>query len=102
MNTISRNDNASNDRVRTPELKETDVPQPTKIQIRWMKRGVAQPGGKIPLFDDNGQKVNTRTVQSCLEHGWVEPWFANPIKPDWIICKLTYKGRKIIAAKNDC
>ncbi len=101
MSPISRNDNAFTDQVRTPKLKESNLPQPTKIQIRWMKRGVTQPGGKIPLFDERGQKVNARTVQSCLENGWVEPWFANPIKPDWIICKLTNEGRRIIAMKSE-
>ena len=101
MNTVSRKDKPVSAQVCAPELSVSDIPQPTKIQVRWMKRGVAQPGGKIPLFDDNGQKVNARTVKSCLEHGWVEPWFSNPIKPDWIICKLTSKGRKIIATKSD-
>jgi hypothetical protein len=36
-------------------------------------------------------------VRSCLDHGWVEPWFANPVKPDWIICKLTETGRSLFA-----
>jgi len=48
------------------------------------------------LFDEDGQKVSDRTVRSCLEHGWVEPWFANPIKPDWIVCKLTDEGRRFL------
>lgn len=61
-----------------------------------MARGLSQPGGKLPLFDEAGQKVSARTVKTCLEKGWVEPWFANPIKPNWLICKLTEKGRGVL------
>ena len=68
---------------------------PTAAQLAWLKRGLAQPGGKLPLFDDSGQRVNTRTIKSCISQGWAEPWFANPIKPDWLVCKLTDEGRRI-------
>lgn len=71
--------------------------RPSDAQRKWMTRGLAQPGGKLPLFDDFGQKISARTVKSCLKQGWVEPWFENPIKPDWLICKLTDTGRKQIA-----
>ena len=68
---------------------------PTVAQLTWLKRGLLQPGGKLPLFDDSGQRVNTRTVKSCISQGWAEPWFINPIKPDWLVCKLTKEGRRI-------
>ena len=68
----------------------------TTSQIRWLLRGADEPGGKLPLFDDNGQKISERTVRSCIEKGWAEPWFHNPLKPDWTICKLTESGRAII------
>ncbi len=67
----------------------------TQQQLRWLKRGLDQAGGKLPLFDGNGRKVSERTVKSCIEHGWAEPWFANPLKPDWLICKLTESGREV-------
>jgi hypothetical protein len=70
-------------------------PQPTTVQRAWLVRGLAQPGGKLPLFDRDGQRVSTRTVRSCLDHGWAEPWFANPLKPDWLVCKLTPAGRRL-------
>ena len=68
----------------------------TTSQIRWLKRGKKEPGGKLPLFDSNGQKVSDRTVRSCIDKGWAEPWFHNPLKPDWTICKLTESGRAIL------
>ena len=68
-------------------------------QRDWLARGLAQPGGKLPLFDRDGQKVSDRTIKSCLRHGFAEPWFENPIKPDWLVCKLTDKGRIALTAE---
>ena len=62
--------------------------------MAWLARGLDQPGGKLPLFDPDGQRVNPRTIKACLEQGWAEPWFDNPIKPDWLVCKLTEAGRQ--------
>ena len=70
--------------------------RPTPSQVRWLARGLAQPGGKLPLFDENGRQVSDRTVQSCIRQGWAEPWFANPLKPDWLVCKLTDSGRAMV------
>ena len=75
--------------------KETASPL-TDIQRRWLARGLTQAGGKLPLFDEFGQKIHTRTVNSCIRHGWAEPWFENPIKKDWLVCRLTDAGRKIL------
>ena len=66
---------------------------PTPSQLKWLERGLTQAGGKLPLFDKNGQRISERTVHSCIEKGWVEPWFENPIKPDWQVCGLTKAGR---------
>lgn len=68
---------------------------PTDGQLRWLRRGLTQAGGKLPLFDAEGQKINEQTVRSCIRHGWAEPWFANPIKPDWLVCRLTDAGRRL-------
>jgi hypothetical protein len=66
---------------------------PTAIQRVWLRRGLDQPGGKLPLFDEFGQHIDPRTVRACIEQGWAEPWYANPLKPDWQVCKLTASGR---------
>lgn len=68
---------------------------PTPAQRRWLRSGLEQPGGKLPLFDADGQRVSDRTVRSCIAHGWAEPWFSNPLKPDWLVCKLTHLGRVV-------
>ena len=68
-------------------------PRPTPEQRDWLQRGLDQPGGKLPLFDRYGQSVNPRTIRACIDHGWAQPWFTNPLKPDWLVCKLTEAGR---------
>jgi hypothetical protein len=75
---------------------ETKGSKPTRPQRRWLIKGLGQPGGKLPLFDENGQQVSERTVRSCIKKGWAEAWSSNPIKPDWLICKLTEAGRAAV------
>ena len=69
---------------------------PTNKQIDWLLRGLYQPGGKLSVFDENGQKISERTIKSCIKNGWAEQWFKNPIKPDWLVCKLTEKGKEVL------
>ena len=68
--------------------------RPTAVQQAWLRRGLEQPGGKLPLFDEHGQRYSARTIRSCIDQGWAEPWFNNPIKPDWLVCRLTEAGRE--------
>ena len=70
--------------------------RPSTAQLHWLARGLDQPGGKLPLFDEWGQRINERTIRSCLDQGWAEPWFTNPLKPDWLVCKLTDAGRSLV------
>jgi len=70
-------------------------PRPTAVQLAWLRRGLEQPGGKLPLFDADGRRVGERTVRACIEQGWAEHWFENPVKPNWLICKLTAAGRAV-------
>lgn len=84
-----------------PKAKPRGLPTapgaPTDVQRAWLARGIAQPGGKLPLFDEAGRRIDARTIRSCIEQGWAEPWFANPLKPDWLVCRLTAAGRAIVA-----
>ena len=73
------------------------APKATAAQIDWLRRGLDQPGGKLPLFDRDGQRIHPRTIRACVERGWAEPWFDNPLKPDWLVCKLTPDGRQLAA-----
>lgn len=74
---------------------ELEITPPTLSELLYLRRGLSQPGGKLPLFDLDGQEVDAALVRRCLQAGWAEPWFNNPLKPDWVICKLTTSGRGI-------
>jgi hypothetical protein len=75
---------------------EADLP--SLPELLYLRRGLSQPGGKLPLFDLDGQAVDAAMVRRCLARGWAEPWFSNPLKPDWLVCKLTVTGRQVAAA----
>ena len=70
--------------------------RPSPAQVSYLKVGLEQAGGKLPLFDKQGQLINAKTIQACVAKGWAEPWFQNPLKPDWLVCKLTDPGRKVV------
>ena len=70
---------------------------PSAAQLVWLRRGLSQPGGKLPLFDDSGQRVSASVIAACRRAGWIEPWFNNPIKPTWEVCRLTDAGRAMLA-----
>ncbi|MEA1676333.1 hypothetical protein [Nitrospirillum sp. BR 11163] len=79
-----------------PETSTPDSPPlPTPVQKRWLRRGLDQAGGKLPLFWPDGGKVTAATVKACLDAGWATPWFSNPLKPDWLVCRLTDAGRAV-------
>lgn len=85
-----------------PKAKPRGLPpapgKPTDVQRTWLERGLSQPGGKLPLFDEAGRRIDARTIRSCIDQGWAEPWFANPLKPDWLVCRLTESGRAVVAS----
>jgi hypothetical protein len=78
--------------------KNLGTTRPTAAQRRYLERGLDQPGGKLPLFDLDGQEIDHRTIKACVQHGWAEPWFPNPIKPDWVVCRVTDAGRDALGA----
>ena len=76
---------------------EVDIP--TISELLYLRRGLTQPGGKLPLFDLDGQEVYIDIVKRCLAAGWAQPWFKNPLKPDWLVCKLTERGRQVASER---
>ena len=72
--------------------------RPSVAQRKYLSRGIGQPGGKLPLFDEDGRQIDRKTIESCIERGWAEPWFRNPVKPDWQVCRLTAAGYAAIGA----
>ncbi|EJW13631.1 hypothetical protein A33M_2491 [Rhodovulum sp. PH10] len=79
-----------------PEGDNVAPVRPSEPQRRYLERGLTEPGGKLPLFDGEGRSVPRKTVESCVAHGWATPWFDNPLKPDWLVCRLTPAGYRIL------
>lgn len=71
--------------------------RPRKGERLYLCMGLGQPGYKLPLFDESGQRIHPAIIQSCVDCGWAEPWFANPLAPDWLVCRLTEAG--VLAAR---
>ncbi len=69
---------------------------PTGAQRAYLARGLKQPGGKLPLFDEEGQSIDPKLIRACLAQGWAAPWFNNSLKPDWLVCRLTDAGRRAV------
>ncbi len=65
---------------------------PSAAQRRYLERGLSEPGGKLPLFDESGREIPHRTIETCIAHGWAEAWIRNPVRPDWLVCRLTAQG----------
>jgi len=34
-----------------------------------------------------------------VAHGWATPWVHNPIKPDWLVCRLTAAGYRVLGGE---
>lgn len=85
--------------VRLQEAENNSNPastiKPNFAELVYLRRGLGQAGGKLPLFDLDGQRIAEGTIRRCIARGWAEPWFANPLKPDWLVCKLTPAGRAL-------
>lgn len=70
--------------------------KPSRPQRDWLLAGLDQAGGKLPLFSRDGREIPAQTIRACIASGWAEPWFSNPIKPDWLVCRLTAEGYRVL------
>lgn len=84
------------DSVVKARVRAQNVAKLTSNERNYLAMGIMQPGGKLPLFDDYGQEINSAIIKSCMKKGLAERWFANPMKPDWLVCRLTEKGRQAV------
>ena len=69
---------------------------PARAELAYLRRGMREPGGKLPLFDRRGQEISPAIIKICIANGWADHWFANPVKPDWLVCRLTQAGRDMV------
>ena len=48
--------------------------RPNPAQRRYLLSGLTQAGGKLPLFDGEGQHIHPALVRACVAQGWAEPY----------------------------
>ena len=66
-------------------------------EILYLRRGLTQPGASCRCSTSTARTSRADIVRRCLDRGWAEPWFNNPLKPDWLVCKLTEAGRRLVS-----
>jgi hypothetical protein len=73
------------------------MPAPTRLELTYLQLGLNQPGRKLPLFDSLGQPFPSDLIKVCIARGWAQRWFANPLAPEWLVCRLTDRGVALAA-----
>lgn len=63
----------------------------------WLQSGLSHKDGRLALFDGTGQRVSPAVQRTAIQNGWAEGWFANPMRPNWMVCRLTPLGRQVLA-----
>ena len=63
--------------------------------LDWLSGGLGRADGRLALFDRFGEPVDPKMVRRCVQAGLAEPWFANPMRPSWMVCRLSDQGRAV-------
>jgi len=67
----------------------------TEMRV-WLRGGGAREDGRLALFDQFGEPIDKKIVKTAIASGFAEPWFTNPMRPQWTICRLTRKGQDFL------
>src|SRR5258706_6803742 len=97
MGGLGRDEDAVSEESEPGNGDESETGRPNTAQRNYLIRGLSQAGGKLPLFDRDGQHIHPALVRACIAHGWAAPWFGNPLKTDWLVCQLTDEGRRALS-----
>ena len=61
----------------------------------WLQGGLSRDDGRLALFDQFGEPVQKSVIREAIKAGYAEPWFVNPMRPQWTVCRLTATGRRV-------
>ena len=64
----------------------------------WLSGGLGREDGRLALFDSFGEPIDKAVVKTAIASGYAEPWFSSPMRPQWMVCRLTAKGRGALLA----
>ena len=63
----------------------------------WLCGGLDRSDGRLAIFDAFGEPVDKAVIKSAISSGLAEPWFSSPMHPQWMVCRLTAKGRSAVS-----
>ncbi len=66
----------------------------------WLSGGLNRADSRLALFDQFGEPIDPNIVKSAIEKGLAEPWFSSPMRPQWMVCRLTSQGRHVLARRD--
>lgn len=70
----------------------------TELELKnWLQGGFDRTDGRLAIFDTFGEPVNKAVIKSAISSGLAEPWFSSPMRPQWMVCRLTPKGRAAVS-----
>ncbi len=69
----------------------------TELELRdWLRGGLNREDGRLAMFDTFGEPVRKIIIKTAIAEGLAEPWFSSPMRPQWMVCRLTSKGRDVL------
>lgn len=80
-------------------LKTRIEPEPQALsreQLNYLKGGFDNVNGHLPLFDGEGNWIDSETIDICQREGWAEPVYEKNILRDLKRLRLTEEGREMI------
>ena len=63
----------------------------------WLNGGLNREDGRLAIFDTFGEPINKAVIKTAIASGFAEPWFSSPMRPQWMVCRLTAKGRAVVS-----
>ena len=63
----------------------------------WLQGGLNRSDGRLALFDRFGEPVDKAVIKTAIKQGLAEPWFSSPMRPQWMVCRITPKGRESLS-----
>ena len=75
---------------------ETKPQELSRDQWNYLKGGFDSVNGHLPLFDDEGNWIDSETIDTCQREGWAEPVYEKNILRDLKRLRLTEEGREMI------
>ena len=69
---------------------ETKPQELSRDQLNYLKGGFDNINGHPPLFDDEGNWIDSETIATCQREGWAEPVYEKNILRDLKRLRLTF------------